>query len=93
LWCKSKAGQVLQSPGLRGFWLVPNACPQTPMHIAFAAETRAQVRAFHRAALLAGGTKTRPPGLREMYHPDDSGAFVIGPDGHDIGAVCHTDET
>jgi predicted lactoylglutathione lyase len=63
------------------------------MHIAFAAENRAQVRAFHEAALRAGGRDNGPPGVREIYHPNYYGAFVIGPDGHNVEAVCHTPET
>ena len=27
--------------------------------------------------------------LREHYHPDYYGAFVLDPDGHNIEAVCH----
>ena len=60
-----------------------------PMHIAFVAENREQVRAFHVAALAAGGTDNGAPGIREKYHPDYYGAFVIGPDGHNVEAVCH----
>jgi catechol 2,3-dioxygenase-like lactoylglutathione lyase family enzyme len=60
------------------------------VHIAFAATTREQVRQFHAAALTAGGKDNGPPGLREHYHPNYYGAFVIGPDGHNIEAVCHS---
>ncbi|MEW5756918.1 MAG: VOC family protein [Pseudomonadota bacterium] len=63
-----------------------------PIHIAFAADNRAQVRQFHAAALAAGGTDNGGPGLRTEYHPNYYGAFVIGPDGHNIEAVCHTAE-
>ena len=59
-----------------------------PLHIAFVAETREQVDAFHRAALEAGGTDNGPPGLRPRYHPNYYAAFVIAPDGHNIEAVC-----
>jgi catechol 2,3-dioxygenase-like lactoylglutathione lyase family enzyme len=65
---------------------------QRPMHIAFLAENRAQVRAFYAAALAAGGSDNGPPGIRAIYHPDYYGAFVIGPDGHNIEAVCHNPE-
>ena len=65
---------------------------QTPMHIAFVADNREQVRAFYSAALAAGGTDNGPPGIREIYHPDYYGAFVIGPDGHNVEAVCHRPE-
>ena len=59
------------------------------LHLAFVAENRGQVDAFHRAALEAGGKDNGAPGLRPHYHPNYYAAFVIGPDGHDIEAVCH----
>ena len=62
------------------------------LHIAFVAKTRAQVDAFHRAALAAGGTDHGAPGLRPHYHASYYAAFVIGPDGHNIEAVCHAAE-
>lgn len=62
------------------------------LHLAFAAETRAQVDAFHRAALAAGGKDNGAPGLRPQYHANYYAAFVIGPDGHNIEAVCHAPE-
>jgi catechol 2,3-dioxygenase-like lactoylglutathione lyase family enzyme len=33
-----------------------------------------------------------PPGIREVYHSGYFGAFVIGPDGHNVEAVCHKAE-
>jgi len=62
------------------------------MHIAFAARTRAQVDAFHRAAMAAGGRDNGRPGLRPHYHAHYYGAFVLDPDGHNIEAVCHSPE-
>ena len=59
------------------------------IHLAFVAETRQQVDAFYRAALEAGGKDNGPPGLRPNYHANYYAAFVIGPDGHNIEAVCH----
>jgi catechol 2,3-dioxygenase-like lactoylglutathione lyase family enzyme len=61
----------------------------TPTHVAFAAHDRAQVDAFHAAALAAGGRDFGAPGLRTHYHPNYYGAFVLDPDGHDIEAVFH----
>jgi catechol 2,3-dioxygenase-like lactoylglutathione lyase family enzyme len=54
-----------------------------------AARNRAEVDAFHAAALAAGGKDNGAPGLRPHYHPNYYGAFAIDPDGHNIEAVCH----
>lgn len=62
------------------------------MHIAFRVASRAQVDAFHHAAMAAGGVDNGPPGLRPHYHPNYYGAFVLDPDGHNIEAVCHEAE-
>ena len=63
-----------------------------PLHIAFAARSREQVDAFYRAALKAGARDNGPPGLRPKYHANYYAAFVIGPDGHNVEAVCHQAE-
>jgi catechol 2,3-dioxygenase-like lactoylglutathione lyase family enzyme len=60
-----------------------------PLRLAFTADSREQVAAFHRAALEAGGQDNGGPGLRPHDHPNYYGAFVIGPDGHNVEAVCH----
>jgi catechol 2,3-dioxygenase-like lactoylglutathione lyase family enzyme len=62
------------------------------LHLAFVAGSRRQVEAFHRAALEAGGKDNGAPGLRPHYHANYYAAFVIGPDGHNIEAVCHEPE-
>jgi catechol 2,3-dioxygenase-like lactoylglutathione lyase family enzyme len=62
------------------------------IHIAFRAEDRATVDAFHAAALAAGATDNGAPGIRDIYHPNYYGAFVLDPDGHNVEAVCHTPE-
>ena len=62
------------------------------LHLAFTAENRQQVGAFHRAALEAGGKDNGAPGLRPHYHANYYAAFVIGPDGHNIEVVCHEPE-
>jgi catechol 2,3-dioxygenase-like lactoylglutathione lyase family enzyme len=59
------------------------------LHVAFAAKTRAQVDAFYKAALAAGARDNGAPGVREHYHADYYGAFVLDLDGHNIEAVCH----
>jgi len=74
------------------FWLGASSAPCGPLHLAFVAETRRQVDDFYRRAIAAGGKDNGPPGLRPQYHPHYYGAFVIGPDGHNIEAVCHRPE-
>lgn len=61
-------------------------------HVAFTARNRAEVDAFHAAAMAAGGTDNGAPGLRVHYHPNYYGAFVFDPDGNNIEAVCHSPE-
>jgi catechol 2,3-dioxygenase-like lactoylglutathione lyase family enzyme len=74
------------------FWFGSSGPSPGPIHIAFAAANREQVRRFHVAALAAGGKDNGAPGIRQQYHPSYYGAFVIGPDGHNIEAVCHEPE-
>jgi catechol 2,3-dioxygenase-like lactoylglutathione lyase family enzyme len=64
--------------------------PITPVHVCFVARSRAEVDAFHVAALAAGGRDNGKPGMRKEYHPNYYGAFVIDPDGHNVEAVIHT---
>lgn len=71
------------------FWLNGGARIQPHIHLAFVAETRAAVDAFHAAALAAGGVDNGAPGLRAHYHPDYYGGFVLDPDGHNLEACCH----
>ncbi|GAB5452911.1 MAG: VOC family protein [Halioglobus sp.] len=59
-------------------------------HIAYLAQTRAQVDAFHAAALKFGGTDEGAPGLRAHYHPNYYGAYVRDPEGNKLQAVCHS---
>ena len=76
--------------GKPSFWVEGLGRPvQGRLHIAFAADTREQVDAFHAAALDAGGTDNGPPGVREIYHPSYYGAYVLDPDGNNVEAVCH----
>jgi catechol 2,3-dioxygenase-like lactoylglutathione lyase family enzyme len=74
------------------FWISAGTPNRPAIHVAFRVATRAQVRAFHAAALAAGGTCNGPPGIRAHYHPNYHGAFVHDPDGHNIEAVCHAPE-
>ena len=85
-------GLGLGRDGKPSLWLHASEARPAPLHIAFTASDRAQVDAFHRAALEAGGRDNGAPGLRPHYHANYYGAFVIGPDGHNVEAVCHKPE-
>lgn len=74
------------------FWVAGQDPTSGKLHIAFAAETRAQVDAFYEAALKAGGKDNGPPGLRPHYDKDYYGAFVLDPDGFNVEAVCRSPE-
>lgn len=66
--------------------------PGEANHIAFRAATRAQVDAFHAAALAAGGRDNGAPGPRPHYGATYYAAFVLDPDGFNVEAVCHAAE-
>ena len=57
-------------------------------HLAFQAQDRAMVEAFHKAAMANGGSDNGGPGER-AYHPGYYAAFVLDPDGNNIEAVYH----
>jgi len=62
-----------------------------PIHLAFVAQSREQVDAFHRAGIDAGYRDNGVPGVREQYSSDDAGfyyaAFLLDPDGNNVEAV------
>ena len=72
------------------FWLGSGGGKVTPgVHVAFAAGSRAEVDAFYKAGIAAGGKDNGPPGIRTHYHPTYYGAFVLDADGNNVEAVCH----
>ena len=75
--------------GRAQFWIGTGPSIGGPVHIAFEADSRDKVDAFHAAALMAGGRDNGAPGLRTVYHPNYYGAYVFDPDGNNIEAVCH----
>jgi catechol 2,3-dioxygenase-like lactoylglutathione lyase family enzyme len=93
-------GVVMEGPygvgmgksGKPSLWLHETKERPAHLHIAIAAENRRQVDDFYSAALAAGGKDNGAPGIRPHYHPNYYGAFVVGPDGHNIEAVCHRPE-
>jgi catechol 2,3-dioxygenase-like lactoylglutathione lyase family enzyme len=79
----------LGPPGKPAFWLSPVSGKPTQLHLAFTANSRSQVDEFYRRAIAAGAADNGAPGLRPHYHANYYAAFVIGPDGHNVEAVCH----
>ena len=79
------------SHGKPYFWVGDNERVGEGTHVAFTAETRAEVDSFYEAAIAAGGKDNGAPGIRAHYHPNYYGAFVLDPDGLNIEAVCHKD--
>ena len=70
--------------------LIKGGSSTTPsVHIAFSAEDRETVQAFHDAAVEAGGKDNGAPGLRPEYHEHYYAAYVLDPDGNNIEVVCH----
>jgi len=63
-----------------------------PIHMAFVAQDREQVDAFHRAGIDAGYRDNGPPGVREQYSSEEGGvyyaAFLLDPDGNNVEAVA-----
>jgi len=85
------SGAGFGKDGKPNFWIKAGA-PSGPMHVAFSANDRATVDAFHAAASEAGATNNGDPGPRTEYHPTYYGAFVLDPDGNNVEAVCHMPE-
>lgn len=90
--------RVMDFPGHTGyggpdgkpdFWIIEGDPLTAGVHVAFAADTREQVDAFHDAALAAGGTVRHEPKEWPIYHEGYYGAFVDDPDGNNIEAVNH----
>ena len=83
------AGYVGFGDGGMPWFFVAARTPTERVHVAFSAEGRNLVDAFHAAALAAGGRDNGAPGPRPTYHAHYYGAFVYDPDGNNIEAVCH----
>lgn len=61
-------------------------------HIAFVADTKEDVRAFHDSALKLGGTSEGEPDRRPHYDENYYAAYVRDPDGNKLQAVCYASD-
>ena len=89
---KPRGGSIDYSAAMIGFSLEQPvdgkpASVGNGVHVAFTAESRAQVDEFYRVALANGGSDAGAPGLRPEYDANYYGAFVRDPDGNKIEAV------
>ncbi len=78
--------------GKPDFWVHEGGITKPKIQVAFRGTSGANVREFYEAAIKAGSIDNGAPGIREMYHPNYYGAFVLDPDCHNIEAVCHHPE-
>jgi catechol 2,3-dioxygenase-like lactoylglutathione lyase family enzyme len=74
------------------FWINRRSDLATPrpddgMHVCLRAGSADDVRAFHQAALAAGGASDGAPGLRPDYTPNYYAAFIRDPEGNRLEAV------
>lgn len=74
--------------GIPTYWTAGNAPGHAPIHLAFAAPSRAAVEAFHKAALANGGRDNGKPGFRDQGFRRNANfvAFVLDPDNNNIEA-------
>ncbi|CAN7713987.1 VOC family protein [Mesorhizobium sp. LjNodule214] len=63
--------------------------PLTRVHVAFRVNSKAEVDAFYRAALDAGGADNGAPGPRPDYGANYYACFVLDPDGYNIEAIIN----
>src|SRR3569623_1582155 len=69
------------------FWLTRHAKAAGGAHYAFRVDHRAEVDAFHAAALEAGGKDNGKPGPRPDYGPNYYAAIVKDAEGYNLEAV------
>ena len=70
------------------YWQNQHAAGMAPVHLCLSAPNEDAVNAFHHAAVGEGGIDNGAPGHR-VEGSGDYSAFVLDPDGNNIGAVFH----
>lgn len=76
------------SEGKPFLWFHVTPASSHGAHLALIAPSREAVDAFHAAGIAAGGKDSGAPGIRPHYHSNYYAAYVLGPDGMNLEAVC-----
>ena len=69
------------------FWLKKGRPDPQAVHVGFVANDHAEVDAFYKAAVGAGGKSKESQQARPEYYPGYYATWVLDPDGHDIEVV------
>ena len=88
-WSDERREIAFGAEGADDFAISPEYPPGGQLHIAFSADSRDAVDAFHAAALAVGAADNGAPGERPEYAEGYYGAFVVDQDGHNVEAVFH----
>ena len=74
--------------GRAALWAVAGTRPTSGLHLCLRARTRAEVEAFHAAAVAAGGRSHDAPRRWPIFRTGEFNAIVLDPDGNLIEAVA-----
>ncbi|HEV7449195.1 MAG TPA: VOC family protein [Candidatus Paceibacterota bacterium] len=82
------AGFVSRGLDRSDFWIGQNEGQKAGgVHVAFTAQNKEEIAAFHQAGLDAGGKDNGAPGYRKDYSPGYYAAFIKDFDDNNIEAV------
>lgn len=81
-----KACGYTDGHGKQDFWIAESETTAA-VHVAFIADSKEMVDAFHATALAAGGKDNGAPGYRSQYSENYYAAFIHDFDGSNIEAV------
>jgi len=88
-WGEPEQGEPEHGEPVRAaLWLVAGTRPTSGLHACLRARTRADVEAFHAAALAAGGRSHDAPRRWPIFRAGEFNAIVLDPDGNLIEAVA-----
>src|SRR6266480_740835 len=84
---KTTAGRRFDDGKRAFFWLKGEKPDPQAVHVGFVAKNHAEVDAFYKAAVNAGGKSKKAPQARPEYYPGYYATWVFDPDGHDTEVV------